>query len=142
MFFLSKNRNRCVIQEQLLQFWRSPVAPAHLARLGDLQETLREPTQNGWFDEKSFFYTCTTVLYWKNKYSKVLNGDDHGTSTGTSYRISRGPNDRTFRERPWNVCHRCFFLIQLRNMLNLLLQITQDFIVNCSSEKFSEKYSA
>ena len=29
----------------------------------------------------------------------------------------------------------------LRNILNLLCQVTQDFIVNCSSEIFSEKYS-
>ena len=31
--------------------------------------------------------------------------------------------------------------IQLTNTLNLLLQGTQDFIVNGSSKKFSEKYS-
>ena len=24
------------------------------------------------------FYTSITVFYWKNKYSKVLNGDVHG----------------------------------------------------------------
>ena len=28
----------------------------------------------------SLFYTSATVFYWKNKYSKVLNGDVHGTS--------------------------------------------------------------
>ena len=33
------------------------------------------------------------------------------------------------------------FLIQLRNILNLLWQVTQDLIMNCSSEKFSEQYS-
>ena len=33
------------------------------------------------------------------------------------------------------------FSIQLRNTLNLLLQVTQDFIVNRTDEKFSEKYS-
>ena len=33
------------------------------------------------------------------------------------------------------------FKIQLRNILNLLWQVTQDFIVNCGSEKFSEQYS-
>ena len=33
------------------------------------------------------------------------------------------------------------FQIQLRNILNLLWEVTQDFIVNCSSEKFSEQCS-
>ena len=33
------------------------------------------------------------------------------------------------------------FQIQLRNILNLLWQVTQDFIVNCCSKKFSEQYS-
>ena len=64
LFFLSKSRNRCVIQEQLLQFWRSPVAPAHLARLGDLQETLREPTQKWMIWWKKFFlhvYYCSLL---------------------------------------------------------------------------------
>ena len=34
-----------------------------------------------------------------------------------------------------------FFEIQLRNILNLLWQVTQGFIVTCGSQKFSEKYS-
>ena len=33
------------------------------------------------------------------------------------------------------------FLIQLRHILNLLRQVTGNFIVNCSSEKFGEQYS-
>ena len=33
------------------------------------------------------------------------------------------------------------FWIHIRNILNLFLQVTQDFIVNCSSEKLSEQYS-
>ena len=41
-----------------------------------------------------------TVFYWKNKCSKVLNGDVNGTS--------RGPNDGTFWERLWDVGHACF----------------------------------
>ena len=64
LFFLSKNRNRCVIQEQLLQFWRSPVAPAQLARLGDLKETLREPAQKWMIWWKKFFlhvYYCSLL---------------------------------------------------------------------------------
>ena len=32
------------------------------------------------------------------------------------------------------------FKIQLRNILNLLWQVTQDFMVNCSSKKFSKQY--
>ena len=33
------------------------------------------------------------------------------------------------------------FKIQLRNILSLLWQVTQDFIVKCGSETFSEQYS-
>ena len=33
------------------------------------------------------------------------------------------------------------FLIQLKNILDLFLQVTQDFIVNSTGEKFSEQYS-
>ena len=32
------------------------------------------------------------------------------------------------------------FKIQLRNILNLLWQVTQDFIVNCGSKAFSEQF--
>ena len=32
------------------------------------------------------------------------------------------------------------FKIQLRNILNLLWQFIQDFIVNCGSKTFSEQY--
>ena len=32
------------------------------------------------------------------------------------------------------------FKIQLRNVLNLLRQVAQDFIVNCGSETFREQY--
>ena len=35
-------------------------------------------------------------FYRKNKYSRVLNGDVHGTSTGPSCGKSMGPNDGTF----------------------------------------------
>ena len=41
-------------------------------------------------------YISIPVFYRKNKYSKVLNGDVHGTSAGPSCGTSRGPNDRTF----------------------------------------------
>ena len=39
-------------------------------------------------------------FYWKNKYSKVLNGDVHGTSTG--------PSCGTFGGRSRDVGHICF----------------------------------
>ena len=55
------------------------------------------------------FYTPITVFYWKNKYSKVLKGGVDGTSTGPSYRTSRGPNDGTFWGRPRDVGLTCFF---------------------------------
>ena len=36
------------------------------------------------------------VFYRKSKYSKVLNGDVHGTTTGPSCGTPRGPNDRKY----------------------------------------------
>ena len=36
------------------------------------------------------------VFYKKKKYSKVLNGDVLGTSTGSSCETSEGPTDGTF----------------------------------------------
>ena len=58
--------------------------------------------------QQSLFYTPVTVFYWKNKYSKVLNGDAHGTTTRPSCGTSQGPNDRTFWERPEDVGRRGF----------------------------------
>ena len=54
--------------------------------------------------------------------------------------------------RPWNqmmgrsrdlpgTSVKYVFQIKLTNTLNLLWQVTQDFIVNGSSEKFSKQYS-
>ena len=53
---------------------------------------------------------------------------------GTSCETTQEPNDGTFYGRPGDVD-------QLTNTLNLLLQVTQDFIVNSTSGKFSEQYS-
>ena len=53
----------------------------------------------------SRIYFC---FYWKSKYSKVLNGNVHGTSMGPSCGTSRGPNDGTFWRRPRDVGHTCF----------------------------------
>ena len=83
--------------------WRFPKGP----NVRDLQGTFRgllgNQQKNGWFDEKKcfldaivFVYTSITDFCWKNKYSKVLNREIHGTSTGPSCRTSRGPDDGTF----------------------------------------------
>ena len=56
----------------------------------------------------SLFYISITAFYWKNKYSKVLNGDVQGMSTGSSYWTSQGPNDGTFWGRLRDVGHTCF----------------------------------
>ena len=45
------------------------------------------------------------IFYRKSKYSKVLNGDVHRTSTGPSCVTSMEPNDG----RPWDVGQSCFF---------------------------------
>ena len=42
-----------------------------------------------------------------SKYSKVLNGDVHRTSTGPSCGTSREPNDGTFLVRPRDVGQTC-----------------------------------
>ena len=56
----------------------------------------------------SLFYTSITVFYWKNKYSKFLNGDVHGRSTRPSCGTSSGANDGTFWGSPWDVGRTCF----------------------------------
>ena len=53
-------------------------------------------------------YTHLFLFYLKNKYSKGLNGDLHGRSTGPSCGTSRGPNDDTFWGRPRDITHTCF----------------------------------
>ena len=58
--------------------------------------------------QQSLFYTSIFVFYWKNKNSKVLNGDVHGTSTRPSCGTSQGPNDGTFWGRPRDIGHICF----------------------------------
>ena len=97
--------------------WRSSKGP----NIRDLQGTFRgllvNQHENWWFNEKMkkvFLDAIVFVLhiyycfYWKNKYSKVLNWDVHGTLTGPSCGMSRGPNDGTSWERPQGVGHTCF----------------------------------
>ena len=66
------------------------------------------------------------VFYRKSKYSKVLNGDVHGTTTGPSCGTPQGPNDRKY--------------IKLA-ATNTLRQVIQDFMANDSSKKFIEQYT-
>ena len=65
------------------------------------------------------------------------------TSTGLlRYPVMGRPGDQMMGRfgdvRKTSVKH--FFKIQLKITLNVLWQVTQDFIVNDSSEKFSEQY--
>ena len=53
-------------------------------------------------------YTSIPVSYRKNKYSNVLNGDIHETSTRPSCGTFRGPNNGTFLGRPRDVGQTCF----------------------------------
>ena len=66
-----------------------------------------------------------------------------GTSTGRLRDpVAERPGDqmmgRSGNVRGTSVIY--VFKIQLRNILNLLWQVTQDFIVNCDSKTFSEQY--
>ena len=66
---------------------------------------------------KKLFFRCNSPCFThlflfftgkRSKYSKGLNGDVHGTSTGLSCGTSRGPNDGTFCGRPRDVGNTCF----------------------------------
>ena len=59
-------------------------------------------------------------FYWKNKYSKVLNGDVHKTPTGSNCETSRGPNDGTFSGRPWDIGHTCFLNLTQKHIKLIL----------------------
>ena len=86
------------------------------------------------------YYIYVSVFYRKNKYSKVLNGDVHGhlrdPVVGSPWDQMMG---RSKDVRETSV--KYVFQIKLTNTFNLPWQVTQDFIVNGSSEKFSEQYS-
>ena len=86
------------------------------------------------------YYISVSVFYRKNKYSKVLNGDVHRRLRDP---VAGRPWDqmmgRSKDVRGTSVKH--VFQIKLTNTFNLPWQVTQDFIVNGSSEKFSEQYS-
>ena len=61
---------------------------------GPIQKLMRTNTEIDDFIKKLFFRSNST--YRKNKYSKVLNWDIHGMSTGPSCGTTLGPNDGTF----------------------------------------------
>ena len=64
----------------------------------------------------SLFDTTITVFYWKNKYSKVVNRDVHGTSTGPSCGTSRGPKMECLWDVRWTSIIY-IFNIQFRDIL-------------------------
>ena len=114
---------------------------------GDLERTLRGPIRK-------------LMILWKNCFSeaialvlhiicfcfiqeeKIFCSSKRGRPRDV-YRTqtSLGRNDRTFYGRPWDVVSNTFFKLNSKNILNLLWQVTQDLIVNASSEKSSEQYS-
>ena len=123
--------------------WDVPWRPPKGLNVRDLQWTFRgllgDQQKIWWFDEKSVFRCispCFThlLLFFtgKNKYSKVRNGDIHGTSRRPRYGTSRRPNDG-----PWDVGYICF-LNSTQKYIKLTLT---GYSRVCGSEKFSEQYS-
>ena len=107
--------------------WKSPKSPNIQDLLATFLGLLRDQNKNWWFNEKSVFRCnspCFTHLlllfYWQNKYSKVLNEDVHGTSTGPSWGTSQGPNDGTLWGRSRDVGHT-HFLNPTQNHIKLTL---------------------
>ena len=62
-------------------------------KIDDLMKLMIDDFQK----QQSSYYVSIPVFYRKNKYSKVINGNVHGTSTGPSYETSWGPNDGTLQ---------------------------------------------
>ena len=60
------------------------------------------------------------VIYRKNKYSNVLNGYVRETSTGSSCRMSREPNNGTFYGRPSKVSQN--FLNSTQKHIKLIVE--------------------
>ena len=58
-----------------------------------------------------------TVFYRKNKYSKILNGDDRETSMERSCGAFRGPNKGHYRDICGRSVKHAFLKIQLTNAL-------------------------
>ena len=96
-----------VTQRLKVILWRSAIDP----HVWNLQETFcRLSGINRIIDNimmKLYFWSnspCITYLFLfftkKDKYSKVLNVDVHGTSTGRSWETSPGPNDGSSSGHP------------------------------------------
>ena len=121
--------------------WRSPKGP----NVRDLPWTFRglseDQYKNWWFMRKLFFKgNILSITYLFLLYTEVLNGDVHDTSTELSSGTSMGTNNETSRDvLETSVKH--VFQIKLTSTLNLLWQVTQDFIANGSRDKFNEQYS-
>ena len=89
--------------------WKSPKE----SNVWDLQGTFRRLSGRQY---KNCFSEVTVlalhgcfIFYRKNKYSKVINGDAHGTSMAPNSVTSREPNDGSFYGCPWDVHQTCFF---------------------------------
>ena len=97
----------------------SPEGPLKVVTSGTYRGPSGDPQgtniKNDNLVKKLFFRSnssCITYLflffYRNNKFSKVLNGDFHRTSTGPNCRTCRGLYDGTFQRRPRDVCQTCF----------------------------------
>ena len=121
----------CMVQnnEMATQWLRLlKIETQHKTAPKSLQLGLRE------FRRISLCVTCF-CFYKKGKYSKVLNGDIPGTSTAPT---CGRPGHQVMR-RSMDIC---VFKIQLTNTIKLVWQVTEDFIVNGSTEKSCEQLSA
>ena len=89
---------------------------------------------------KSLFYTSITVFSGKTIIQKLQMGASTGHLRNP---IARRPEHQMIGRSGGvrGTQNIQVFKIQLRNILNLPWQVTQDFIVNCGSEIFSEQYS-
>ena len=120
--------------------WDVPWRPPKGLNVRDLQWTFQGTNKK--FDDlmRKVFFRCISpcfthlLLFFtgKNKYSKVRNGDIHGTSRRPRYGTSRRPNDG-----PWDVGYICF-LNSTQKYIKLTLT---GYSRVCGSEKFSEQYS-
>ena len=106
----------------------------------DLQGTLRGPTQKSIIEWKRCFLDAI-VLVLHIRYCFLLEKQICKSSKGGRPRDVYGTQFRDVPGTRWcpqnvpgtSVIH--LFYIQLRNIFHLLWQVTQDFIVYCSSEK-------
>ena len=70
--------------------------------------------------QQSQYYISIPAFYRKNKYSKVINGNIQGTSTGPSYETPWVPNDGTLQGRQQDV-GQTYFLDSTNKHIKLTL---------------------